>query len=141
MLAADLTNPYTVEVLQGVEAACHALGYMPLICHAANESRWSAASCSCSRPSVEGLIVNALGADEDVLRPLRAASGRARRPHGRRLRGRPDRLDNADAIETALAHLIEHGFDAIHFVVQPFERVSSRRLREPRSARHWRRAG
>ncbi|OXH81532.1 LacI family transcriptional regulator, partial [Burkholderia multivorans] len=37
MLAADLTNPYTVEVLQGVEAACHALGYMPLICHAANE--------------------------------------------------------------------------------------------------------
>ena len=37
MLVADLTNPYTVEVLQGVEAACQALGYMPLICHAANE--------------------------------------------------------------------------------------------------------
>ena len=37
LLAVDLTNPYAVEVLQGVEAACHALGYMPLICHAANE--------------------------------------------------------------------------------------------------------
>src|ERR1700735_2681492 len=27
-------------------------------------------------------------------------------------------------------HLLEQGFDEIHFVVQPFEHVSSRRLRE-----------
>ena len=39
MLLADLTNPYSVEVLQGVEAACSALGYMPLICHAAKDRK------------------------------------------------------------------------------------------------------
>lgn len=133
MLAADLTNPYTVEVLQGVEAACHALGYMPLICHAANEVEMERRFLQLlTTYRVEGLIVNALGADEDVLRPLRGAGipavlvDRTVEGFEADLIG----LDNADAIETALVHLVEHGFDAIHFVVQPFERVSSRRLRE-----------
>ncbi|MCA8294480.1 LacI family DNA-binding transcriptional regulator [Burkholderia sp. AU30198] len=133
MLAADLTNPYTIEVLQGVEAACHALGYMPLICHAANEVEMERRFLQLlTTYRVEGLIVNALGADEDVLRPLRGAGipavlvDRTVEGFEADLIG----LDNADAIEMALAHLVEHGFDAIHFVVQPFERVSSRRLRE-----------
>ncbi|WP_176047930.1 LacI family DNA-binding transcriptional regulator [Burkholderia sp. BCC1644] len=133
MLAADLTNPYTVEVLQGVEAACHALGYMPLICHAANEVEMERRFLQLlTTYRVEGLIVNALGADEDVLRPLRGAGipavlvDRTVEGFEADLIG----LDNADAIEMALAHLVEHGFDAIHFVVQPFERVSSRRVRE-----------
>ncbi|RQS30318.1 LacI family DNA-binding transcriptional regulator [Burkholderia sp. Bp8992] len=133
MLAADLTNPYTVEVLQGVEAACHALGYMPLICHAANEVEMERRFLQLlTTYRVEGLIVNALGADEDVLRPLRGAGipavlvDRTVEGFEADLIG----LDNADAIEMALAHLVEHGFDAIHFVVQPFERVSSRRARE-----------
>ncbi|CAB3745912.1 LacI family transcriptional regulator [Burkholderia sp. MSh2] len=133
MLAADLTNPYTIEVLQGVEAACQALGYMPLICHAANEVEMERRFLQLlTTYRVEGLIVNALGADEDVLRPLRGAGipavlvDRTVEGFEADLIG----LDNADAIEVALAHLIAHGFDAIHFVVQPFERVSSRRVRE-----------
>ncbi|MPV70577.1 LacI family DNA-binding transcriptional regulator [Burkholderia sp. BE17] len=133
MLAADLTNPYTVEVLQGVEAACHALGYMPLICHAANEVEMERRFLQLlTTYRVEGLIVNALGAEEDVLRPLRGAGipavlvDRTVEGFEADLIG----LDNADAIEMAVAHLIEHGFDAIHFVVQPFEHVSSRRVRE-----------
>ncbi|MCA3821864.1 MAG: LacI family DNA-binding transcriptional regulator [Burkholderia sp.] len=133
MLAADLTNPYTVEVLQGVEAACHALGYMPLICHAANEVEMERRFLQLlTTYRVEGLIVNALGAEEDVLRPLRGAGipavlvDRTVEGFEADLIG----LDNADAIEMALEHLVEHGFDAIHFVVQPFERVSSRRVRE-----------
>ncbi|ONY27764.1 LacI family transcriptional regulator, partial [Burkholderia cenocepacia] len=133
MLAADLTNPYTVEVLQGVEAACHALGYMPLICHAANEVEMERRFLQLlTTYRVEGLIVNALGAEEDVLRPLRGAGipavlvDRTVEGFEADLIG----LDNTDAIETALAHLVERGFDAIHFVVQPFEQVSSRRVRE-----------
>ncbi|MGS0892078.1 LacI family DNA-binding transcriptional regulator [Burkholderia stagnalis] len=133
MLAADLTNPYTIEVLQGVEAACHALGYMPLICHAANEVEMERRFLQLlTTYRVEGLIVNALGAEEDVLRPLRGGDipavlvDRTVEGFEADLIG----LDNADAIEMALAHLIAHGFDAIHFVVQPFERVSSRRVRE-----------
>ncbi|KAB0641498.1 LacI family transcriptional regulator [Burkholderia stagnalis] len=133
MLAADLTNPYTVEVLQGVEAACHALGYMPLICHAANEVEMERRFLQLlTTYRVEGLIVNALGAEEDVLRPLRGGGipavlvDRTVEGFDADLIG----LDNGNAVETVVRHLIERGFDAIHFVVQPFERVSSRRQRE-----------
>ena len=133
MLAADLTIPYPVEVLQGVEAACHALGYMPLICHAANEVEMERRFLQLlTTYRVEGLIVNALGAEEDVLRPLRGGGipavlvDRTVEGFEADLIG----LDNGNAVETVVRHLIEPGFDAIHFVVQPFERVSSRRQRE-----------
>jgi LacI family kdg operon repressor len=133
MLVADLTNPYSVEVLQGVEAACHALGYMPLICHAANEVEMERRYLQLlTTYRVEGVIVNALGVREETLRPVgeggipavlvdRMVEGLVADMVG---------LDNTAAVELATHHLLERGFDDIWFVVQPFERVSSRRLRE-----------
>jgi LacI family transcriptional regulator, kdg operon repressor len=133
LLAADLTNPYTVEVLQGVEAACHALGYMPLICHAANEVEMERRYLQLlTTYRVEGMIVNALGAEEAVLKPLRGGGiptvlvDRTVEGFEADLIG----LDNAAAIELGLRHLAAHGYDTVHFVVQPFAQVSSRRQRE-----------
>ena len=133
MLIADLTNPYSVEVLQGVEAACHALGYMPLICHAANEVEMERRYLQLlTTYRVEGVIVNALGVRDETLRPVgeggipavlvdRMVDGLVADLVG---------LDNTAAVELGTRHLLEHGFDDIWFVVQPFERISSRRLRE-----------
>ncbi|HEX3638138.1 MAG TPA: LacI family DNA-binding transcriptional regulator [Paraburkholderia sp.] len=133
MLLADLTNPYTVEVLQGVEAACHALGLMPLICHAANEVEMERRYLQLlTTYRVEGVIVNALGVREETLRPVggggipavlvdRSVEGLVADMVG---------LDNRAAAELGTRHLLESGFDDIWFVVQPFEQVSSRQLRE-----------
>ncbi|TDN69845.1 LacI family DNA-binding transcriptional regulator [Paraburkholderia sp. BL10I2N1] len=133
MLVADLTNPYSVEVLQGVEAACHALGYMPLICHAANEVEMERRYLQLlTTYRVEGVIVNALGVREETLRPVgdggipavlvdRTVEGLTADMVG---------LDNAAAARSGTRHLLEQGFDDIRFVVQPFDQVSSRRLRE-----------
>jgi LacI family transcriptional regulator, kdg operon repressor len=133
MLVADLTNPYTVEVLQGVEAACHALGLMPLICHAANEVEMERRYLQLlTTYRVEGVIVNALGVREETLRPVggggipavlvdRTVEGLVADMVG---------LDNHAAAELGAQHLLDSGFDDIWFVVQPFEQVSSRRLRE-----------
>jgi LacI family transcriptional regulator, kdg operon repressor len=133
MLLADLTNPYTVEVLQGVEAACHALGLMPLICHAANEVEMERRYLQLlTTYRVEGVIVNALGVQEETLRPVggggipavlvdRSVDGLVADMVG---------LDNRAAAEIGTRHLLENGFDDIWFVVQPFEQVSSRQLRE-----------
>jgi LacI family kdg operon repressor len=133
MLLADLTNPYSVEVLQGVEAACQALGLMPLICHAANEVEMERRYLQLlTTYRVEGVIVNALGVREETLRPVegggipavlvdRSVDGLAADMVG---------LDNRAAVELGTRHLLENGFDDIWFVVQPFEHVSSRRLRE-----------
>ena len=133
MLVADLTNPYTVEVLQGVEAACHSYGYMPLICHAANEADLERRYLQLlTTYRVEGVIVNALGVQEDLLQTFarggipvvlvdRAVDGLVSDMVG---------LDNPAAVSMAVHHLAEQGFDELLFVVQPFERVSSRRARE-----------
>ncbi|NPT58366.1 LacI family DNA-binding transcriptional regulator [Paraburkholderia elongata] len=133
MLVADLTNPYSVEVLQGVEAACHALGLMPLICHAANEVEMERRYLQLlTTYRVEGVIVNALGVREETLRPVgdggipavlvdRSVEGLVADMVG---------LDNRAAAELGTRHLLDNGFDDIWFVVQPFEQVSSRQLRE-----------
>ncbi|MEC5405485.1 LacI family DNA-binding transcriptional regulator [Paraburkholderia sp. MPAMCS5] len=133
MLLADLTNPYSVEVLQGVEAACHALGLMPLICHAANEVEMERRYLQLlTTYRVEGVIVNALGVREETLRPVgsggiptvlvdRSVDGLVADIVG---------LDNRAAAELGTRHLLARGFCDIWFVVQPFEQVSSRRLRE-----------
>jgi LacI family kdg operon repressor len=133
MLVADLTNPYSVEVLQGVEAACHAYGYMPLICHAANEVDLERRYLQLlTTYRVEGVIVNALGVQEETLETLarggvpvvlvdRAIEGLLADMVG---------LDNPEAVRMAIRHLVSQGFDELLFVVQPYAQVSSRRVRE-----------
>jgi len=132
MLLADLTNPYTVEVLQGVEAACHALGLMPLICHAANEVEMERRYLQLlTTYRVEGVIVNALGVSEETLRPV-GGSGIPAVLVDRQVDGLiADMvgLDNRAAAELGVRHLMDQGFDDIWFVVQPFAQVSSRQLR------------
>ncbi|TKC90291.1 LacI family DNA-binding transcriptional regulator [Trinickia terrae] len=133
MLVADLTNPFTVEVLQGVEAACQALGYMPLICHAANEVEMERRYLQLlTTYRVEGVIVNALGVKDETLQSL-GSGGIPAVLVDRKVAGLDADivgLDNAEAVRIGTQHLFERGFDEIHFVVQPFERVSSRRVRE-----------
>src|SRR3984957_815108 len=133
MLLADLTNPYSVEVLQGVEAACHALGYMPLICHAANEVDLEHRYLQLlTTYRVEGVIVNALGVKEERLQAF-AQGGIPVVLVDRSIDGLVSDmvgLDNADAVSLAVRHLADAAFDDLLFIVQPYEHVSSRRVRE-----------
>nr|WP_240324673.1 LacI family DNA-binding transcriptional regulator [Trinickia diaoshuihuensis] len=133
LLVADITNPYTVGVVRGVEAACHALGLMPLVCNAANEVEMERRYLQLMTTyRVEGVIVNALGVEEETLKPVGEAGTPAvlvdRSIDG--LSADMVGLDNTDAVALGMRHLLEQGFDDIRFVVQPYERVSSRRLRE-----------
>ncbi|MBB2929341.1 substrate-binding domain-containing protein [Paraburkholderia silvatlantica] len=133
LLLADLANPYSVEILQGVEEACHALGYMPLICHAANEIDMERRYLQLlATYRVEGVIVNALGVRESMLKPVGSGGIPAvlidRTVDG--LDADMVGLDNAAAVRLGTEHLLARGYDDIVFVVQPFEQVSSRRERE-----------
>jgi LacI family kdg operon repressor len=133
MLVADITNPFTVDVLRGVEAACHALGLMPLVCNAANELEMERRYVQLMTTyRVEGLIVNALGVSEETLQPIYAEGTPAvlvdRTVEG--VAADMVGLDNDAAVRLGMQHLFERGFDDICFIVQPYERISSRRLRE-----------
>jgi len=129
MLVADLRNPYSIEVLQGVEAACHQLGFMLMICNAANEAEMELRYLQLlATYRVEGVIVNAIGVREEILRPV-GADGLPAVLIDRRMRNfHADivGLDNARATALAVRHLAEAGFDTIHLLVEPFEQVSSR---------------
>jgi len=133
LLIADLANPYSVEVLQGVEAACHELGYMPLTCHAANEVEMERRYLQLlTTYRVEGVIVNALGVRETMLKTI-GSGGIPAVLIDRTIEGIDADvvgLDNQAAVRTGTAHLVAQGYDDIVFVVQPFEHVSSRRDRE-----------
>lgn len=133
LLVADITNPYTVGVLRGVEAACHALGLMPLVCNAANEVEMERRYLQLMTTyRVEGVIVNALGVKEETLRPV-GEEGTPAVLVDRSIEGLSADmvgLDNGDAVALGMRHLLEQGYDDIRFAVQPYERVSSRRLRE-----------
>ncbi|CAM2192967.1 HTH-type transcriptional regulator PtxS [Paraburkholderia kururiensis] len=132
MLLADLSNPYSVEVLQGVEAACQALGYMPLICHAANEVEMEGRYLQLlTTYRVEGVIVNALGVREAMLKPV-GSGGIPSVLVDRTVEGLDADmvgLDNEAAVRLGTTHLLERGYEEIVFVVQPYEHVSSRRRR------------
>jgi LacI family transcriptional regulator, kdg operon repressor len=81
---------------------------------------------------VEGVIVNALGVREAMLKPVGSGGIPAvlidRTVDG--LDADVVGLDNAAAVRVGVRHLLEQGYDDIVFVVQPFEHVSSRRQRE-----------
>jgi LacI family transcriptional regulator, kdg operon repressor len=133
LLVADLTNPYTVGVARGVEAACHALGLMPLVCNAANEIEMERRYLQLMTTyRVEGVIVNALGVREEMLRPV-GEGGTPAVLVDRSIEGLTADmvgLDNGAAVSLGMQHLFEQGFEDIRFVVQPYEQVSSRRLRQ-----------
>lgn len=133
LLMADLRNPYSVDVMQGVEASCRRLGLMPLLCNAANEAEIEARYLDLLRTyRVEGLIINPVGMDEVALRTLT----RAEIPMvlvDRRVDGvRCDliSLDNAHAAQSLAQHLCSAGFQEIHYVTEAPATLSPRRERE-----------
>lgn len=132
LVVADITNPYSVEVLRGAEQACREFGYLIMLFNLGNESgRESVGLRTLSSYRVEGFILNTMGHDAG------AVVETARQ-------GKPvvlvDRwhdgldvdfvsLDNHQAIELCAGHLVEAGYRDLLMVLEPQGSVSSRRER------------
>jgi len=129
LVVADITNPYSVAVLSGAEQACRQAGYLMMLFNLGNErERESVGLQVLSTYQVEGFILNTMGLEQGaVLTPA--------------LRGRPvvlvDRLhqglevdfvslDNVQAVDACLDHLMRAGYRDFLFVTEPLGAVSSR---------------
>ncbi len=129
LVVADITNPYSVAVLSGAEQACRQAGYLMMLFNLGNErERESVGLQVLSTYQVEGFILNTMGLEQgSVLAPA--------------LRGRPvvlvDRLhqglevdfvslDNVQAVDACLDHLMAAGYRDFLFVSEPLGAVSSR---------------
>jgi LacI family kdg operon repressor len=133
ILVADLRNPYSVDVIQGIEAACRQLGLMPMLCNAANEVELEGRYLDLLRTyRAEGLIVNPVGMSESTLQTI-AEGGIPMVLLDRVVEGiecDSVGLDNHGASRLLVDHLADAGFDTLLFVSEAIGAVSSRRERE-----------
>ncbi|WP_343463760.1 LacI family DNA-binding transcriptional regulator [Pantoea sp.] len=132
LIIADITNPYSVDVLSGIEAACRARGFTLLMCNTNNEvDREQYYLQLLSSYQVEGIVVNAVGMHEEVLNRLQQSM----LPMVLIDRKIPDfacdvvGLNNPEASQNATQHLLDNGYDALLFVSEPLGSVNTRRER------------
>jgi LacI family kdg operon repressor len=133
LVVADIANPFSVAVLRGAEKACQEAGYLVMLFNLGNASEREREGIEAlASYQVEGFILNTLGGDPA------AAGGVAR--HGKPCvlvdRKHPAMhadfvsLNNADAVEKAVSHLLANGYRELLFVTEPIAGVSSRIERE-----------
>lgn len=132
LIIADISNPYSVNVLNGIEAACREKGFTPLICNANNEVVQEQHYIDLLLSyQVEGVVVNAIGMREEALNRLQQSS----LPMVLIDRKIPDfacdmvGLDNAQASALVTEHLVMQGFEAMLFLSEPLGTVNTRRER------------
>lgn len=132
LIIADITNPYSVDVLSGIEAACCAHGFTLLICNTNNEADLEQHYLQLlSSYQVEGIVVNAVGMHEEVLNRLQQPM----LPMVLIDRKIPDficdvvGLNNPEASHLATRHLLDNGYDTLLFLTEPLGSVNTRRER------------
>jgi LacI family kdg operon repressor len=133
LVVADVTNPYSVAVLQGAEQACREAGYMLMLINIGKEEgRELEAIQALASYQVEGFLLHTLRRDGGALggaaafdRPVVLID---RRPGDAQvdLVG----LDNAGAVQLCVRHLAERGYEELLFVTEPLLGMSSRTERE-----------
>jgi LacI family kdg operon repressor len=132
MLVADIRNPFSVAITHGVEQACRQYGYSLVVCNTDNDPEQERQHLDLlGAYQVEGLVVNAAGSPERQL-------------HTFTRQGTPivllDRevdhveaevvgLDNHLAIDMALGHLADQGYQAVLYVSEAPEQSSTRQKR------------
>jgi len=133
LVVADIANPFSVAVLRGAEKACQEAGYLVMLFNLGNASEREREGIEAlASYQVEGFILNTLGGDP-------AAAGEMAR-HGKpavlvdRKHGAMHAdfvsLNNADAVQRAVTHLLDNGWTELLFVTEPVAGVSSRAERE-----------
>ncbi|WP_314413467.1 LacI family DNA-binding transcriptional regulator [Pantoea septica] len=132
LIIADITNPYSVDVMCGIEAACRERGFTLLMCNTNNEVDLEQHYLQLlSSYQVEGVVVNAVGMREEALSRLQQSL----LPMVLIDRKIPDfacdvvGLNNAEATEIATQHLLDNGYEALLFLSEPLGSVNTRRER------------
>jgi LacI family kdg operon repressor len=129
LVVADITNPFSVAVLRGAEKAAQQAGYLVMLFNLGNASERERQGIEAlAAYQVEGFILNTMGADA-------TAAGEVAR-HGKPTvlvdRKHPGMqadfvsLDNADAVQRAVAHLLAQGWRELLYLTEPVAGVSSR---------------
>lgn len=126
---ADLANPFSTAILRGVEDVCRKHGYNLMVCNTDNDPvREKEYIFMLQSHRIEGLIINSTGKNNEFLREL----AEYHTPVVLVDRKVPELefdmvgTDNIQAMEQAMAFLLDQGYDSIAFFTEPIYQVSSR---------------
>ncbi|QIQ20989.1 LacI family DNA-binding transcriptional regulator [Zophobihabitans entericus] len=129
LILADITNPYSVEVMKGLEAACQDNGYTLLVCNINKEKAKEKYFLQLLMDyNVDGVIIHALRTQDSILRDLPfpvVLVDRRMSDLGYDIVG----LDNIQATTLASNYLIDSGFEAIIFITESLTGVGTRQER------------
>ena len=121
LLLADITNPYSIEVLQGIEHVCRQEGYMLMVCNTDNQDELQDRYLSLLEAHrVDGIIVNTAGMAQKQVSNLKRLPcplvlvDRINTSLGFDAIG----LDNEAAVNEACEHLLTEAYDAILVVTE-----------------------
>lgn len=134
VVIADISNPFSSQLLKGIQTECREQGIQLLISDADNSPEVERAAMESLMDSqVDGLIVNTAGDNDDFLIDFATTPGN---PPIATL----DRVllplvcdgvatDNVGGVRLMMDHLVSQGFDYVAFVVRPPSGVTSRLTR------------
>lgn len=131
LLLADVTNPYSIDILQGIEQVCRREGYMLMVCNTDNEKELQKSYLELLEAHrVDGLIVNTADMASQQLNHLKQVScplvlvDRIDTSLGVDSVG----LDNEAAVIVACEHLQDRSYEAILTITESME-VAPRKAR------------
>lgn len=132
LAVADITNPFSVAVLQGAEKACQEAGYLLVLFNLGNEpGRERDALQALTDYQIDGLILNRVDTREQLWQSA-AEYGKPIVLVDRAQEGVDAdfvSVDNAAAVMLALEHLQARGWGEVLLVSEPCNGVSSRAAR------------
>jgi len=132
LIVADISNPYSVAVLQGAEQACQEAGYLVMLFNLGNDAgREHEAIDALAGYQVDGFILNTLGRGAGLV-DADALHGKPAVLVDRRHAGMHTdfvSLDNRAAMRAVCEHLVDGGHRELLYITEPQKGVSSRRER------------
>ena len=124
LMFADVTNPYSIDVLQGIEKVCRREGYMLMVCNTNNEKELQDRYLELlENHRVDGIIVNTSGMEAKQIDKLKKLAcplvlvDRINTSLGFDSVG----LDNELAVKEACEHLQSKHYEAILVVTESLE--------------------
>ena len=138
---ADISNPFSSQVLKGVQGECDTRGIQLLVSDSSdNPDKERANIESLLDAQVDGLIVNTVGGNDDYLRDLCDAYDHRPLVLLDRLvdKARCDSVENnnLDSALALMAHLADEQFEFVAYVTYPVACISPREFRM-RALRHY----
>ena len=132
LLIADITNPYSIEVMGGIETACRDNGFTLLMCNTNNKPHLEQHYLQLlSSYQVEGIIVNAANMQETAFDCIQPASipltliDRKVSNYDYDVVG----LDNFQGSIELTQHLIDNQYRSLLFISEPVAQVNTRKER------------